>query len=141
MKLNTRLLPSHDLTIIAKFANNLDLVQLSVVNPVEGVVQLSSIDLNAGDSATAIAQPSNIYEFVGWFEDDTLVSNETNYAFIVPTSPITLEAKFARVLFNLTIIDVTPDNAMTIISSNYYRANEQINLPTMKANILNLLVG
>ncbi|MDR2266955.1 MAG: hypothetical protein LBE09_05165 [Christensenellaceae bacterium] len=96
----TFLIPNHDLEMISQFAYNQDLLQLSVINSGNGVVKLSSTDLNVGDGVTVITLSSINYGFADWFDGDTPAREETNYTFIVPISPITLDAKFVGVLFN-----------------------------------------
>jgi uncharacterized repeat protein (TIGR02543 family) len=119
-------MPSHNLTLTAKFAIKDDLVQLSVSNSEGGVVELSSVEPKAGSSITAIATPSEIYAFVGWYDGDTLMSEETNYTFIVPTLPLVLEAKFIRSLFKLTTIIETPES--TTSEFKYYSEDASIDI-------------
>jgi uncharacterized repeat protein (TIGR02543 family) len=101
-------------------------VQLTVKNPDGCSVELTSTDLNPGEPVTAVAHFTYIHEFVGWFDGDTLMSESPTYTFIVPTSPIILEAKFNRVLFKLTIITKTPETTTT--KSQYYSEKEQVDI-------------
>lgn len=53
--------------------------------------------------ATISAVPSQGYEFVGWYQENTLLSTEQNYNYQINTSDVTLEARFKLASFELNV--------------------------------------
>ncbi|MDR2266795.1 MAG: leucine-rich repeat protein [Christensenellaceae bacterium] len=103
-------MPEHDLVLTAKFVLKEVLVNLVSNDLSEGSVALSSTNLTPGAEAIATATPTPFYSFVGWYEGTSLVSSEIAYTFLVPSTPITLFAKFIRDRYTLSIKMIMPDN-------------------------------
>ena len=55
-----------------------------------------------GDTCILIAVPYDCYEFVGWFENDTIVSTESEFIFVVEGSH-NFMAEFQPVLYQLSV--------------------------------------
>jgi LPXTG-motif cell wall-anchored protein len=65
------------------------------VNPEGGGVVTGSGTYPSGDAATLTALPGEGYQFLGWYEDDVLISQDRVFPFIV-LSNRAFEARFAH---------------------------------------------
>lgn len=57
----------------------------------------------AGDRITITATPNNGYRFVGWYDGETLVSNDASYSFVIGNSDIAYSARFTYESYNLVV--------------------------------------
>ena len=64
------------------------------------------------------ASPYQGYEFVGWYYQSTLLSNEENYKYMMWDLDITLEARFEKGDFNLRIYTNNEDYGLVLLKSN-----------------------
>ena len=64
------------------------------------------------------ASPYQGYEFVGWYYQNTLLSNEENYKYMMWDIDITLEARFEKGDFNLRVYTNNEDYGLVLLKSN-----------------------
>ena len=64
------------------------------------------------------ASPYQGYEFAGWYYQNTLLSNEENYKYMMWDIDITLEARFEKGDFNLRIYTNNEDYGLVLLKSN-----------------------
>ena len=96
-----------DLTITAKWIKitfESDNSDAGSVNPITG-------NNKVGDEYTAVAITKPGYTFVGWYEDDRLLSEELQYTFSIPSNDVTYTAKWIKVNIEKNI-----ENAGTVTS-------------------------
>ena len=55
-----------------------------------------------GDTCTVVATPHECYAFVGWFENDALISTEPEYSFVVEGNH-TIMAQFQAIQYQLSV--------------------------------------
>lgn len=115
-------------TYTAKFGK-LNSVQLDYDNT-QGVVSGVG-DYEIGSSVTLSAAPYNGYVFLGWYEDDTLISPELNHTFIMNDKSINYSAKFDKILglekFDYSILD---DGSYVINNlKEKYKFTKEIEIP------------
>ncbi|MDR2267719.1 MAG: leucine-rich repeat protein [Christensenellaceae bacterium] len=127
-------MPKYDLTLTAKFALQHALVTLVEPDLAQGSVSISDAAASVGAEVTVIASPQELYKFVGWFNESTLISENATYKFIVQSTPINLEARFIRDKFYLTIKMVTPENDGTNSNIGYFVSDTLVNLPLASDN-------
>ena len=74
-----------------------------------------------GDTCTLIAIPDDCYEFVGWYENDTIVSAEPEYTFIVEGDHYFI-AEFRPVQYQLsvTVNDTIMGQSFAVIDGETY---------------------
>ena len=95
---------SQSMTLIARFNFNPDSPaepsqidsrhRLTVVAEEGGYVSLSSKSLLEGESTTVSASYSYGYEFAGWYQGDTKLSDDSEYEFTMGAQNVTLTAHF-----------------------------------------------
>lgn len=96
-----------DLTITAKWIKitfESDDPDAGSVNPITG-------NNKVGDEYKAVAITKPGYTFVGWYEDDRLLSEELQYTFSIPSNDVTYTAKWIKVNIEKNI-----ENAGTVTS-------------------------
>ena len=64
------------------------------------------------------ANPNQGYRFIGWYYQNTLLSNEVNYKYMMWDKDIVLEARFDLALFNLNILSNNEDYGLVLLRSN-----------------------
>ena len=62
--------------------------------------------------------PNQGYKFVGWYYQNTLLSNEEDYKYMMWDKDITLEARFEKDDFNLRIYTSNEDYGLVLLKSN-----------------------
>ena len=62
--------------------------------------------------------PNQGYKFVGWYYQNTLLSNEENYKYMMWDKDVTLEARFEKDDFNLRIYTNNEDYGLVLLKSN-----------------------
>jgi len=73
-----------------------------------GTVEGDEYDIAHGALKTVYAYSNELYNFVGWYEDDVMVSQFAEYNFIVSKSRF-LVARFTKVTYPVTLISVPFD--------------------------------
>ncbi|WP_367358707.1 InlB B-repeat-containing protein [Mesotoga sp.] len=91
---------SADRAFVAHFIEEYT-VKVSVV-PHEGGTATGGGKYINGTKATVVAAPADCYDFDGWYEGETLVSEEAEYTFTV-TEDVDLVAKFTLKTFGVTV--------------------------------------
>ena len=76
-----------------------------------------------GDTCTLVATPDDCYEFVGWFENDTIISTEPEYSFVVEGSH-SFMAEFQPIQYQLSVAvnDTTMGLSYAVINGETYFA-------------------
>ena len=121
------LMPAEDLTLIANFEMTGYTLTL-VANPEEGGVVIGSGIYNAGDTVNISAIPNTDWEFINWTDaEGNLVSNQSEYSFLMPTEDLTLIANFDMTGYTLTLF-VNPEEGGTVIGSGIYNAGDTVNI-------------
>lgn len=87
------------LTLEAVWTINEYTVSLSSENEEYGTVEGGGV-FEYDSRVSVVAEPVENYSFIGWYEDETLVSEEAEYTFRMPARDVTLTAKWA--IFTLT---------------------------------------
>ena len=62
--------------------------------------------------------PNQGYKFVGWYYQNTLLSNEENYKYMMWDKDVTLEARFEKDDFNLRIYTNNENYGLVLLKSN-----------------------
>lgn len=97
-------IPKGDTLIVATYdyeAYNIELQKNNEFGEVSG-----SGSYKYKENVTITANPSEGYKFIGWYNDEQLISEEATYSFIMPNKNIDYIAKFEK------------DNYMVILSKN-----------------------
>lgn len=71
------------------------------------------------ESVTITATPNNGYEFIGWYQDSTLVSSLAAYTFTMPSNSLNYVAKFNPLSYDLELIS-EDSNKGTVSGSGTY---------------------
>ena len=96
------LAPANDLSYIAKFSANENVLSLSAAEVVGTATPAGSCDVSGagtyayGSSVTITATPASGYGFLGWYEGTTLVSSENPHSFSMPNKALSYVAKYAK---------------------------------------------
>jgi uncharacterized repeat protein (TIGR02543 family) len=96
------LAPANDLSYIAKFSANENVLSLSSAEVVGTATPAGSCDVSGagtyayGSSVTIAATPASGYGFLGWYEGSTSISSENPYSFSMPNKALSYVAKYAK---------------------------------------------
>ncbi len=96
------------------------------INPDNGGSVNGSGIYEYGDTAKLIASPATGYHFVSWIEEDTMVTNDTIYKFVVNENR-TFFANFELDTFEISV-NVNPINSGTIIGTGIYEYGSSVEL-------------
>ena len=104
--------PTKDTTIVGNFQKKTYMVNVLV----EGFGTVSGDgSYQFGDEATLIANPDEHNKFIGWFKNDELLSNNTEYKFVVNNNT-DIVAKFEKIVYNVNLIaNPTDGGTLTMI--------------------------
>jgi hypothetical protein len=91
-----------------------DAIEYTVTTETAGSGSADTVTVTSGDYATLSAVPVRS-EFIGWYENDTLISKEAVYRFR-PTSDLTLTAKFTE-MEPLMLGDTDGDDDVTVFDA------------------------
>lgn len=107
-------MPAENYSLTAHFELDKFKLSLSSENVKMGTVSEGGMILYKSP-VTVSASPTNAgFSFVGWYAGETLVSDKSNYAFIMPSQDHSLIAKFKRNEFRLDVS--SNDNEMGTVS-------------------------
>lgn len=67
---------------------------LSVSSTNGGSINIFEADLYAGDTQLLIARPDTDFDFLGWYENDKLLTQELEFTFTMPNHDVSIEARF-----------------------------------------------
>ena len=94
--------PEEDMTLIAKFSKRPVITVCSAGNGCVSIKDAygTSKAFLTGSEVTVVATPYDDYDFIGWFigDEETPVSTDAEYTFIVADDDMTLTAKFKSLL-------------------------------------------
>ena len=82
------------LTLTAHWTANLNCLSVTSEDTTKGTVAITSGSGYSGESITVAATPIGDCVFKGWYNEDTKVSNDATYTFIMPTNDYSLVARF-----------------------------------------------
>lgn len=83
-----------DLALNAHWEANLNGLSVTSEDTSKGTAAIVSGNGYSGESITVVAAPIGDFVFKGWYNEDTKVSNDATYTFIMPTSDYSLVAHF-----------------------------------------------
>lgn len=98
---NTFSMPANDIVITANYTTKQYNISVISNNMLYGTVTGSGT-YNCGNTATIVAIPNTGYKFVGWYENNALVTTSTTYIFTV-NSNRTLEAHFRSLTYTIVV--------------------------------------
>ena len=82
------------LTLTAHWSANQNVLSVTSEDASKGTVAITSGSGYSDESITVVATPVGDCVFKGWYHDDTKVSNDATYTFIMPTNDYSLVAHF-----------------------------------------------
>ena len=94
-------MPYNNLEYTAKFEWVPHSISLSVNDDNMGFVSGSG-SYHYGQSVTLTASPTSHHSFFGWYDGETLLSQESSYTFIMPNNSLEYEARFVK-NYNLNV--------------------------------------
>lgn len=98
------LYPQQDMTLYARWTSPQEILYPATALAGEGIAAVSGTgDYPYQALVEFSAQVSPGWEFTGWFDGDTLVSDTPEYAFRMPRQSVTLEARAIRKTVTLTL--------------------------------------
>ena len=84
-----------DLTLEAHWNPNKNTLSVVSEDTAKGTVSIVSGEGYSGESIIVTATPSAAYQFDGWYQGETKVSNDSPYTFTMPSQDYSLVAKFS----------------------------------------------
>lgn len=96
-------------------------------NSVQGTVTGGGTK-TAGESVTIAATPNTGYEFVGWFENDSLVSLNSSYTFTIGYSDLSYTARFKYSNYNLVVESESLTKGQVSNSSGAYAYLDEVTI-------------
>jgi uncharacterized repeat protein (TIGR02543 family) len=96
-------MPFIDTSYQARFIPNTYTVDLTSENLEMGTVSGSG-QYDYDESVTITATPNHGYEFIGWYQDSTLISSLSTYIFLMPSNSLNYVAKFNPPSYVLELI-------------------------------------
>lgn len=100
--------------------NNYPTLTTSSEDASMGLVSGSSGIVKSETEVTIIATPNQGYRFVGWYDDDELVSNSTSYSFVMGYQDLNYVAKFVNETYNLVVESESLEKGSVSDSSGSY---------------------
>lgn len=95
-------MPEGPVELLAMFANSPYYDIAAAASPAEGGTATGGGYIVSGRNANMTATPNEGWHFVGWFDGETKVSDDANFAYRVTNKDVTLTAQFEK--------DAAPDN-------------------------------
>lgn len=87
------------------------------------------------DEITLIAEAKPGYSFVGWYDEENEVSNESSYSFIMPHNNITYEARYSVNSYAVLLRKGIVDEAITLDGGGYYAYLSEVTVSTSNTEI------
>ena len=81
-----------------------------------------------GENITLEALENDGYSFVGWYNNDNLLSNSKTYSFYMPNKNYDVEARFTTYTITTSVDDAEAVSEMTTFDHQNYTAGETVNL-------------
>ncbi len=82
---------------------------------------------NVGTNVTLSATPNTGYQFIGWFQNNILLSTDSQYSFIMPFESMTIEGRFSVNTYNLVVMSEN-ENKGTVTGTGTYDYNEEVEI-------------
>ena len=99
---------------------------MATVNPMNAGAVTGAGTYNDGEEVTLTATPNEGYKFVNWTENDTIVSGEAEYTFVVKGDR-NLVANFELLTYEVTA-SVNEENFGVVTGSGTYNHGEEVTL-------------
>ncbi len=112
-----------DLTITARWLDNLNSLSITSEDTSKGSAALISGSGYSGESITVVATPAGDWFFKGWYHDSTLVSDSATYIFTMPASDYSLVAQFCNKEEKYATKPFLSDDGKTITYGLYPQTN------------------
>ena len=110
---------------------SLSYIVTAVTNPEEAGIITGADTYNLSDTVTLTATANEGYKFINWTENDSIVSEDTEYTFVI-TSDRNLVANFELLTYEV-IVSVNIENAGIVITDSTYNHGDTVSL-TATAN-------
>ena len=121
-----------DIALTAKF-EKITYTVATVADPAEGGVTTGNGTYDSGAEVTVTANANANYQFAGWYENDTKVSDSAEYTFMV-TGNRNLTAKFEKITYTVETIASPTEGGTTIGDGTYDSGSEATVKATANAN-------
>ncbi len=82
----------------------------------------------AGSSVTLIATPNKGYRFLGWYDDDNLISSDSSYTFPIGNDDLSYVAKFTCESYNLVVESESIEKGTVSESSGKYNYLDNVTI-------------
>ena len=93
-----------------------------LANPEEGGSFIVSVFFKAVDTVIICALPYSFCDFINWTDiEGNLISNQSEYSFVIPAEVIILIANFEMTGYSLMLV-ANPEEGGTVIGSGIYNA-------------------
>ncbi len=127
-------MPAHDITETVYYSIKSYTVTVSA-NPADGGTVTGGGPYNHGDTCTVIATANEGYAFVNWTKNDSIVSTEAEYRFLV-TEDCTFVANFTATLpptYTITV-SANPSNGGTVTGGGTYNQGQSCTVTATPAS-------
>ena len=99
--------------------NNYPTVNLTNENADMGTIEGGGVK-KAGSSVTLTATPKRGYRFLGWYDNDTLISSDSSYTFTIGNDDLSYAARFTYESYNLVVESESTEKGTVSESSGKY---------------------
>lgn len=99
--------------------NNYPTVNLANENADMGTIEGGGVK-KTGSSVTLTATPNKGYRFLGWYDNESLISSDSLYTFIIGNDDLSYVAKFTHESYNLVIESESAEKGTVSESSGKY---------------------
>lgn len=107
--------------------NNNPTVNLINENMDMGMIEGGGVK-KAGSSVTLSAAPNKGYRFLGWHENDTLISSDLSYTFTIGNDDLSYVAKFTYESYNLVVESESAEKGTVSESSGKYNYLDNVTI-------------
>ncbi len=107
--------------------NNYPTVNLANENVDMGTIEGGGVK-KAGSSVTLTATPNKGYRFLGWYENDTLISSESTYTFAIGNDDLSYAARFTYESYSLVLESESAEKGTASESSGKYNYLDNVTI-------------
>lgn len=107
--------------------NNYPTVNVTNENIDMGTVEGGGVK-KAGSNVTLNATPNKGYKFLGWYENDTLISLDSSYTFTIGNDDLSYVAKFTCESYNLVVESESSEKGTVSESSGKYNYLDNVSI-------------
>lgn len=124
-------MPFTNINYVAKFFTNSYLATAESESSSKGSV-IGTGNYLYKTSVTFVATPNKGYSFIGWYDGETLISNESEYTFEMPSKDVSYTAKFST---NSYAVNVSSEDTSkgTVTGSGTYEYGSIVTLSVVTA--------